>query len=179
MNPGEADLRQYEADATDAVSDQNILARITTKARELRAARDDVAAAEEVLKAAQQRARNLEEYELPELMREAGQEKLRTADGVEVELTETLRASIPVANLPMALRWLMEHGQASIIKRDLRLQFGKNEEDKAEAALALILEGGFMPQDKQRELVSEGVDVPMELLGAHVQAGVKLKEPKR
>jgi hypothetical protein len=190
VNAAEADLSQYEQDAAGAVSDQNILARITLKTRELRAARDDVTAAEEVLKAAQTRVRAIEEYELPELMREAGQEKLRTSDGFEVELTETLRASIPPANLPLALTWLIDHGQSSIIKRDIRLQFGKSEDAKANAALNLILEGGFMPQDKQtvhpqtlaaviRELVSEGVDVPMELLGAHVQAGVKVKEPKR
>jgi hypothetical protein len=189
VNPA-VDLSQYEQDAAHAVSDQNILARITLKTRELRAARDDVIAAEEVLKAAQVRARAIEEYELPELMREAGQEKLRTADGFEVELTETLRASIPPANLPIALRWLIEHGQASIIKRDIRLQFGKSEDEKADRALHTILDAGFMPQDKQtvhpqtlaaviRELVSTGVEVPMELLGAHVQAGVKLKEVRR
>lgn len=184
------DLSQYEADAAEAVSDVNILSRITVKTRELMTARGDVTSAEEVLKGAQQRVRSIEEYELPELMREAGQEKLRTSDGFEVELTETLRASIPVANLPQALSWLMEHGQSAIIKRDIRLQFGKSEDEKADKALHVILDAGFMPQDKQsvhpqtlaaviRELVAEGVDVPMEMLGAHVQAGVKVKEPKR
>jgi hypothetical protein len=186
----EADLSQYETDAEQAVSGENILAKITRTVRELRAARDDVAVAEEALKAAQQRARTLEEFTLPELMREAGQEKLRTSDGFDVELTETLRASIPVANQAQALQWLIEHGQAAIIKRDLRLQFGKNEEDKADRALSVILEAGYVPQDKQsvhpqtlaaviRELVAGGVDVPMELLGAHVQAAVKVKEAKR
>ena len=184
-----ADAAQYEADAAGAVEDTNILARITLKTRELRQRRDDVVAAEEALKAAQQAVRLIEETELPELMREAGQEKLRTSDGFDVELTETLRASIPAASLPQALAWLIEHGQAAIIKRDIRLQFGKNEEEKADKALELILNEGFMPQDKQtvhpqtlasviRELVAQGVDVPMALLGAHVQAGVKVKEAK-
>ena len=185
----EVDYSQYEADATAPVEDTNILARITLKARELRTAQADVAAAEEALKAAQQRERIIAETELPELMKEAGQEKLRTADGYDLEITETLRASIPPAQLPQALAWLVEHGQASIIKRDLRLQFGKNEEEKADRALQLILEAGFTPQDKQtvhpqtlaaviREMVAAGVDVPMPLLGAHVQTGVKLKEAK-
>lgn len=190
MSASPDDLAQYEADATDAVSDGNILSRITLAVRELRTARDDVAQAEEALKAAQQRVRAMEEFTIPELMREAGQEKLRTSDGLEVELVETLRASIPAANLPGALQWLIEHNQSAIIKRDIRLQFGKNEEDRADAVLAIILEAGYTPTDKQivhpqtlaaviRELVAEGVDVPMELLGAHVQAGVKVKEAKK
>jgi hypothetical protein len=186
----DVDYSQYETDAADAVHDGNILSRITVTVRQLMEARDDVTRAEDVLKAAQQRVRTLEEYTLPELMREAGQEKLRTTDGVEVELTETLRASIPVANLARALQWLLENGQGAIIKRALSLEFGKGEEEKAEKALVLILEGGFTPKDKQsvhpqtlgaaiREMIAEGVDVPMELLGAHVQAGVKVKEAKR
>lgn len=188
--PTPDDLAQYAADATESVNTDNILSRITLATRELREARDEVTAAEEALKLRQQRVRTLEEYTLPELMREAGQEKLRTADGFDVELVETLRASIPPTNLPSALEWLINHNQSAIIKRDIRLQFGKNEEDRADRVLAIILEAGYTPTDKQsvhpqtlaaviRELVAEGVDVPMELLGAHVQAGVKVKEAKR
>ena len=189
MTGAEVDYGQYEADAAGAVEDTNILSRITLKVRDLRTAKEDVKAAEEALKACQQRVRLIEETELPELMREAGQEKLRTADGFDVELTETLRASIPEANFHQALSWLIEHGQAAIIKRDIRLQFGKGEDEKADAALSLILNEGYMPTDKQsvhpqtlasviREMIAQGVDVPMSLLGAHVQAGVKVKEAK-
>lgn len=186
----DVDYSQYEADASETVGGEDILAQITRATRELTTARDDVTAAEQALKAAQDRVRQIEEFRLPELMREAGQTMLKTIDGLIVELSETLHASIPMANLPLALQWLVEHGQAAIIKRDLRLQFGKNEEDKADRALALILENGFMPQDKQsvhpqtlaavlRELLAEGIDVPMELLGAHVRSFAKVKAPKK
>lgn len=185
------DYSAYEADAqADNVDSGDLLARITRTVRELAEARADVTEAEAALKARQERVRQLEEFTIPELMREAGQTMLKTVDGDTVELTETLHASIPAANLPQALKWLIDHGQASIIKRDIRLQFGKNEEDKADRALALILEGGYTPQDKQsvhpqtlaavlRELVAEGVDVPMELLGAHVRSYAKVKPPKK
>ena len=184
------DYDQYAADAQEPVDSEDVLARITRTCRELRVAREDVTTAEEQLKAAQQRVRTIEEFTLPELMREAGQEMLRNSDGEVVELTETLHASIPSANLPAALKWLMDHGQSAIIKRDIRLQFGKSEEAKADAALALILEGGYVPQDKQsvhpqslaavlREMIAEGQEVPLELLGAHVRSFVKVKPAKR
>jgi multidrug efflux pump subunit AcrA (membrane-fusion protein) len=187
---GEIDYSQYETDASETVGSEDILAQITRAVRELGVARSDVTAAEAALKATQDRVRQIEEFRLPELMREAGQTLLKTIDGETVELTETLHASIPAVNLPMALKWLMEHNQGSIIKRDIRLQFGKNEDEKADAALALILESGLTPQDKQsvhpqtlaavlREMIAEGVDVPMELLGAHVRSFAKVKPPKR
>jgi hypothetical protein len=185
----DADLSQYEADATESVSGEDLLQRITITCRDLKTAREDVTAAEEVLKAAQGRVRQLEEFTLPELMREAGQEMLRTMDGETVELKETLHASIPVANLQQALKWLEEHGQGAIIKRDIRLQFGKGEDAKADSALRLILEAGLTPQDKQsvhpqtlaavlRELIAAGEEVPLELLGAHVRTLAKVTPPK-
>ena len=184
------DYAQYEADATQVVGSEDLLAQITRATRELATARDDVSIAEAALKAAQDRVRQIEEFRLPELMREAGQTLIKTVDGVTVELTETLHASIPAANLSAALKWLLEHNQGSIIKREMKLQFGKNEDDKADRALALILEGGYVPQDRQtvhpqtlgaviREMLSEGIDVPMELLGAHVRSFVKVKPAKK
>jgi hypothetical protein len=186
------DFSAYEKDAVDAaaVGSENILARITISVREWKDAQGDVTSAEEALKAAQQREKLLREGTLPELMKEAGQELLRTADGDTIELTETLRASIPVANRGEAFRWLEEHGQAAIIKRALDLKFGKDETEKADKALGLLLEAGFTPTDNQtvhpqtlaaaiREMSEAGEDVPMELLGAYVQSGVKLKPPKK
>lgn len=182
------DYSAYEEDAQTAapVAGDNILAQITRCARELKEADDAVAEAEAALKLAQQRARVLRENTLPELMKEAGQEKLRTADGWDIELTETIRASIPVATKGEALKWLEENGQAAIIKRQIELAFGRDEGDKADRALTLVLEAGFHPSDKQsvhpmtlaatiRELVEKGVEVPMQLLGAYVQSGVKMK----
>lgn len=186
-----ADKIDYEAYARDAAEvastgGENILAQITRTARDLREAQDDVKLAEEKLKAAQERERILRENTLPELMKEAGQEKLRTSDGYDIELTETLRASIPAATKAEAFAWLEDHGQSAIIKRQIDLAFGRDEGEKADRALAIILEAGFTPTDKQsvhpqtlaaaiRELVERGVDVPMALLGVYVQSGVKMK----
>lgn len=185
-----ADLAAYEADAqTPAAEGENILAKITRVARELREARADVTTAEEVLKAKQSRVRTIEEFTLPELMKEAGQEKLRTSDGYDLELKDTLHASIPPDKLAEAVDWLVAHNHAALVKRAMTLKFGKDENEKAQRALALILEAGFTPEDKQsvhpqslaaaiREMLAEGVEVPLALLGAHIRSTVKLTEPK-
>lgn len=184
------DYSAYAADAQPDLDSGDLLTRITRTVRELRVAREDVTQAEAALRACQERVRQIEEFTLPEMMREAGQTLLRTVDGETVELTETLHASIPAANLPGALSWLLEHGQAAIIKRKMELAFGKDEAEKADRALAIILEAGYTPKDTQsvhpqtlaaaiRELLAAGVDVPLELLGAHVRSIAKVKPAKK
>lgn len=183
------DLSVYETDARQDTGPENILAQITRTVRELRTAREDVAAAESALKAVQDRVRLLEENTLPELMREAKQERLTDEDGWGLQLLEKVRASIPQARMAEAVDWLTNHNQAAIIKRALSLKFGRDEADKAQKALKAILEAGFTPEDKQsihpqtleavvRELMAAGEDVPTQLFGVYVQTGVKLTPPK-
>lgn len=181
------DLAAYAEDAAATVDDENILAKITRVARELRDAEEAVQEAQEALTTAQSRVRLLEESTLPDLMDEAGQKRLTTVDDYELERTETLRASIPKANLPAAVMWLRANNNGSIVKRKLSLEFGKDEDQRASEARDLILEAGFTPTDDQsvhpmtlaatiRELLEQGVNVPMELLGAFVQPKVKMKK---
>lgn len=186
-------LAALSADASAAkpdLSGADLLTQISNVVRELMEARDHVTECEGVLKTAQQHVRILEEGTLPELMRQAGQEKLRTSDGYDVELTETLRASIKAENLAEAVMWLGAHGHGAIVKRELKLAFGKDEDQKAAEAFDLIVEAGFLPEDKQsvhaqslgaavREMMAAGQDVPMELLGVYIQPQVKIKLAKK
>ena len=164
----------------------DLLTRISATVREVVMAREHVAHCEEVLKAAQGAVRQLEEHALPELMREAGQERMRTTDGYDVELGEVLRASIPPASLGPAIMWLTANGQGAIVKREIKMSFGKGEDQRAAEAYDMAMRGGFHPDDRQsvhpqtlaaaiREMMANGVDVPLPLLGAYVQPTVKIK----
>ena len=195
MNIAEADdFSAYEADAREAVSRDagNILAQITNVVRELRDARADVVTAEAVLKKHSDRVRVLEQITSPDLMREAQQEKLRTSDGYDVELTETIRASIPADRLSEALAWLVSHDHASLIKRQMTLAFGREpeEQERARHLLDLILPEGYVPDDKQsvhagtlsaavKEMLARGDEVPLDLLGVYRQPQVRVREAKR
>ena len=184
------DVAAYVTDAApEEATDENILSRITRLAREAVAAAADVERAEMSLKAAQDRQRNLLEFLLPNAMLEAEQDDIKTSDGVRIKLTEQLFASIPAAQQEPAFDWLVANNQGAIIKRNLFLQFGKGEEQKAAEAIDALRDHGFAPTDKQsvhpqtlakaiKEMLESGVDVPMELLGAHVRRSVKIEPPK-
>lgn len=184
------ELAAYQADAVPTRQEaENILARITRLTHELKQAQEDVTTAEGVLKAAQERVRTLEEFQLPEAMDEAKQTLITTEDGTPVELTETIYATIPAANLPQAVMWLTANGQGSIIKRQLTSKFGREQDQKAAETLDMLLEAGVSVEDKQsvhpmtlasviREMIGEGKTVPMDLLGAYTRRIVKIKKQK-
>ena len=185
-----ADLAAYEADATSSVGEGNILSRITHMVRELKARREDVRIAEEALKAAQQAVQLIEEGTLPELMAEAGQERLRTIDGDDLAIKESVNASIPVARVAEAIEWLDRHNQGALVKRELKLMFGMGDRDEGDRVIKMLVGEGLVPSDKQfvhpqslaaavREMLALGVNVPLYLLGVHVRKRVEVKEPKR
>lgn len=187
--PSDDDLSAYAEDAKLGVDEKgNILSKITNTVRELREAEEDIKSVEAMLKAAQERRRALVETTLPMLMDEAQQKRLTTLDGWEVTRSEVVRASIKAENLDDAVIWLTENGHGAIIKRDIRLQFGKGEEEAANKAVSLLTEKKYFPVDKLSvhpmtlgslvtELLAEGKTVPMETLGVYVQPVVKLRPP--
>lgn len=177
---------QYAADAADVVTGDNILSRITNTVREWKVAKDQVAEIEARLKAAKQRTRTLEENTIPELMAEAGQSDIKTSDGDRVTVKETLRASIPAATLTEAINWLIANNQSAIVKRDIGIKFGRDQNDDADTVVKALIELGFIPADKVsvhpstlgatlRELLADGVDVPLKIFGGHVQNKATIK----
>jgi hypothetical protein len=189
MTDAVVDLSAYAQDAATAQDRVNILARITDGAAHLREAQGRVTDAEAALKAAQDAARTAE-TQLAELMAEARQDRLRTDDGWDLERVEKLRASIPAASLPQAIMWLKANGQAAVVKRELKLAFGMGEDQRAAEAVDTLVAMHLAPTDKQfvhpqtleatlRELLAEGLDVPLGLFGAYVQNFVRMKPAKR
>lgn len=183
------DLNAYAEDAQLSSEQKgNILSQITNTVHELRDAEEDIKAAEAMLKAAQERRRNIAETILPALMDEAQQKRLTTLDGWEVSRSEVVRASIPPHYLADAIQWLTENGQGAIVKRDISLKYGKGEEKQADDAVRLLTQNKHFPTDKMsvhpqtlgavvREMMAEGKELPMELLGIYVQPVVKITEP--
>lgn len=138
------------------------------------------------LNAAQEQLRDLSERQLPEAMDAVGMETFTTRSGLRVDVKETIRASIPKAKAAAAFRWLREHGHAALIKRTVSSQFGKGEDESAQATHKALEAMGLLVKDEAavhpstlssfvREKLKNGKDVPQELLGVHRQRVSKLK----
>jgi hypothetical protein len=166
----------------------NLLAQIASTARDILAAQDAVADCEESLKTAQARLRTLKEDVMPELMSVAGQEQVKTADGLIVSIKELVRGQPSKDNEAQAFAWLRDSGNGGIIKSKLEADLGKADQEKIKAALDALAPLGIRAAPKQsvawqtlgalvREKLSKGEVIPLDLLGVHMwkQAEVKSK----
>lgn len=81
------------------------------------------------------RLQGIQEHELPELMLELKQPILHTSDGRKIEVKDIIRASLPAARRPLGHKWLIDSGNAGLVKRTVEVAFAAVEGEKAEALL--------------------------------------------
>jgi len=115
---------------------------------------------------------------LPEALEAIGLKEITLQTGETIKVGEKLYASISQKNKPEAIKWLVQHKQQSLVKATVFLPFDKGDVKEARAAMALLRKGGYKPamdnnvnttQVKAviQEMLQQGVNVPLELFGAH------------
>lgn len=175
----------YSAYAPTATSTGE-LAELTRLAEAQAAAEAEVARLEAELTKARETARDYAERQVPELMDRIGMEEFKTASGLKIKVDETIRASITAANGPAAFAWLREHNHAALIKREVKVAFGKGEDEKADSLIKDLEDRGLIAEEKTavhpstlaafvRENLREGREIPLDLLGVHRQRVSKIK----
>ena len=65
------------------------------------------------------------------MMQEMNISTLKLADGSSVEVKPVYGASITAANKEAAYTWLRENGLGDLIKNEITVSFGRNEDNKA------------------------------------------------
>ena len=116
---------------------------------------------------------------IPTMMAEMGLSHLKLMDGSSVDVKPNYSASITIANRDAAFNWLRENGLGDIIKNEISVSFGRNEDNKAADYAALAEERGFQPTQKLkvepmtlkalvRERIEAGKEMPTELFNVFV-----------
>lgn len=173
------DVIDFAADA-DAAPAESSLERAVALAQALIAAQDAVRAAEDALKSANDVVVQLEQVDLPELMRELGLSMFRLEDGRVVEVRPDVSCGITEANRAAAHAWLTERGFGGLIKTSVTVDFGRDEREAALACAQKI--GGSMMERIHpatlksfiKERMAAGESVPQELFGTHEFHRVKI-----
>lgn len=166
---------------------ENILAQLSATAVELKQAQAEEARLEQELKDAKARVRHLSERALPELMDAAEMSEFSTKDGIKIKVDERIRASIPAANHVNAMSWLEEHGHENLIKRQVIVEFDRDEEawankfqrdcEKRKKPLNAKTKKAVHPQTLAKLIKDElekGTDVPLDTFGAFRQRFTKI-----
>ena len=116
---------------------------------------------------------------IPTMMAEMGLSHLKLMDGSSVDVKPNYSASITIANREAAFGWLRNNGLGDIIKNEISVSFGRNEDNKAADYAALAQERGFQPTQKLkvepmtlkalvRERIEAGKKMPTELFNVFV-----------
>ena len=173
------------ADFVQPAASDGELSRLARLAEEQARAEAEVSRLEADLSRARDVVRDLAERQVPELMDAIGIADFKTSTGLKIEVSETIRASIPKALASRAFDWLRNHGSAALIKRKISVTFGKGEDEKADDLRVQLGERFEFEDDSSvhpatlasfvREKLRSGEDVPLDLFGVHRQRVAKIK----
>jgi hypothetical protein len=116
---------------------------------------------------------------IPTMMSEMGLSHLKLMDGSSVDVKPNYSASISIANREAAFGWLRNNGLGDIIKNEISVSFGRNEDNKAADYAALAEGHGYQPQQKLkvepmtlkalvRERIEAGKEMPTEIFNVFV-----------
>ena len=134
---------------------------------------------EDNIKSTKKELEHLSGEVIPTMMSEMGLSHLKLVDGSSVDVKPHYSANITIANKETAFNWLRNNGLGDIIKNEISVSFGRNEDNKAADYAALAQERGFQPTQKLkvepmtlkalvRERTEAGKDMPTELFNIFV-----------
>ena len=174
----------FEEDQAESITQANDAKSLSDQVIKLRNLEDKIALTETILKKLQEEADVLSGDVIPTMMQEMNISTLKLADGSAVEVKPIYGASISAERKEEAFNWLRTNGLGDLIKNEVTVSFGRNEDNKAIAYANLAVENGYQPSQKLkvepmtlkalvRERIEAGKDMPSDLF--NVFAGNRTK----
>jgi len=176
----------FEEDKKEVLdlSSDNDKKSLSNQVEKLKILEDSIAATEEELKKLKQQADAISGEVIPTMMQEMNISTLKLADGSAVEVKPVYGASISAEKKEEAFNWLRSEGLGDLIKNEVTVSFGRNEDNKALQYATLAQGQGFQPIQKLkvepmtlkalvRERLESGKEMPAELF--NVFAGNRTK----
>ena len=174
----------YEEDKKELLDEATNVNKLSDQVVRLRDLEDKLKIKEEELKKLKKDVEILSGDVIPTMMTEMNISTLKLSDGSAVEVRPIYGASISPNNREAAFNWLRDNGLGDLIKNEVTVSFGRNEDNKA-AEYAVLAQGqGYQPIQKLkvepmtlkalvRERVESGQDMPSDLF--NVFAGNRTK----
>jgi len=169
----------FEEDQAKVITKTDNIQSLADQVERLENLNQEVKKDEEDLK---QKKKNLEHISgevIPTMMAEMGLAHLKLMDGSSVDVKPHYSANITIANKDAAFKWLRDNGLGDIIKNEISVSFGRNEDNKAADYAVLAQERGYQPTQKLkvepmtlkalvRERIEAGKEMPTELFNVFV-----------
>ena len=170
---------QMERDQTEVIKSTTNIKTLSDQVLKLRAMEDQLKIMEDALKTKKKEIDRVSGEVIPTMLSEMGLSQLKLADGSSVDVKPFYSATISAQNKDKAYSWLRTNGLGDIIKNDISVSFGRNEDDKAAKYADLAKSNGFQPTQKLkvepmtlkalvRERIEAGKEMPTEIFNIFV-----------
>ena len=176
----------FENDQQDVLEKTSNIDKLADKIKELQAHQKQLELQEDVVKQKKKDIEYLSGEIIPTMLSEMGLSYLKLADGSSVEVKTHYSATITQANKEKAFNWLRDNGLGDIIKNDVTVSFGRNEDNKAADYAELARGQGLQPTQKLkvepmtlkalvRERIEDGKEMPTELFNVFIGNKTNIK----
>ena len=179
----------FEKDQQDAMKRTDNIQSLADQVQRLEAMQQQLEIQEDALKEKKKQIQHLSGEVIPTMMSEMGLAELKLHDGSHLKVSTSYRATITEANKESAFNWLRENGLGDIIKNEISVSFGRNEDNKAADYAELAKGQGFQPTQKMkvepmtlkalvRERIEAGKEMPTEIFGVFSENKTTIKRNK-
>ena len=179
----------FEKDQQDTMKKTDNIQSLADQVEKLESLQTRLELQEENIKNTKKQLEHLSGEVIPTMMAEMGLSHLKLMDGSSVDVKPFYSANITVANKEKAFKWLRDNGLGDIIKNEISVSFGRNEENKEADYAALAQERGFQPTQKLkvepmtlkalvRERTEAGKEMPTEIFGVFSENKTTIKRSK-
>ena len=169
----------FEDDQTKMLGKTENIQSLADQVERLNTFQKEIETQEEALKQKKKDFEHLSAEVIPTMMAEMGLSHLKLMDGSSVDVKPNYSASITIANRDAAFQWLRDNNLGDIIKNEISVSFGRNEDNKAADYASLASERGYQPTQKLkvepmtlkalvRERIENGKELPTELFNVFV-----------
>jgi len=179
----------YEQDQRKDLDSIDESAKLSGQVVKLKNLEDELVDKETELKELKRKVELVSGEVIPTMMQEMNISTLKLADGTSVEVKPVYGASIPVAKREEAFKWLRENGLGDLIKNEVTVAFGRNEDNKASNYANLAKGQGYEPVQKLkvepmtlkalvRERLEAGQEMPSDLFNLFTGNRTKITRNK-
>ena len=182
-------MPDFEADQQDAMKKTDNIQSLADQVEKLESLQTRLELQEDNIKNTKKELDYLSGEVIPTMMSEMGLAELKLHDGSHLKVATNYKAHISEANKEMAFNWLRNNGLGDIIKNEISVSFGRNEDNKAADYAELAKGQGFQPTQKMkvepmtlkalvRERIEAGKDMPTEIFGVFTENKTTIKRSK-
>jgi len=169
----------FEKDQTEVLDKTENIKSLASQVKSLKELEDELKADEESLKNKKKEIERISGEVIPTMLSEMGLSSLKLADGSAVDVKPYYAANISLKNREAAYSWLRSNDLGDIIKNEITVSFGRDEDNKATTYVNLARGQGYQPTQKLkvepmtlkalvRERIENGKDMPTDIFNVFV-----------